>query len=107
RVDTLARHCGRGRAFVTAPLVGTDTEFGDGEPGAIEREVLRELDVAPGDFALPGEFESGGTRRAVLLPTDLSVSERDGDPVFEFALPSGSYATALLREYLKCDPERL
>ena len=107
RVGTLARHCERGRAFVTAPLVGTETELGDGEPGEIEREVLRELDVEPGDFELPGEFRSRGTRRAVAVPTDLTVSETDGDPVFEFALPSGSYATALLREYLKCDPERL
>ncbi|UIP00386.1 tRNA pseudouridine(13) synthase TruD [Halobaculum sp. CBA1158] len=107
RVDTLARHCERGRAFVTAPLVGTETELGEGEPGEIEREVLRELDVEPGDFELPGEFASSGTRRAVVLPTDLTVSEEEGDPVFEFALPSGSYATALLREYLKCDPERL
>ncbi|WP_435126885.1 tRNA pseudouridine(13) synthase TruD [Halobaculum sp. D14] len=107
RVDVLARHCGRGRAFVTAPLVGTDTELADGEPGDIEREVLDDLGVSPGDFALPDAFESSGTRRAVLVTTDLTVGDRDGDPVFSFALPSGSYATALLREYLKCDPERL
>ncbi|GAA0232710.1 tRNA pseudouridine(13) synthase TruD [Halobaculum roseum] len=107
RVDTLARHCERGRAFVTAPLVGTETALADGEPGEIEREILRDLDVDPGDFELPGEFASTGTRRAILLPTDLTVSAEDGDPVFEFALPSGSYATAVLREYMKCDPERL
>ncbi|QLG60448.1 tRNA pseudouridine(13) synthase TruD [Halorarum salinum] len=107
RVDVLARHCERGRAFVTAPLVGTGTEFADGEPGEIEREVLAELGVERGDFALPGEFESTGTRRAVALPTDLAVGGRDGDPVFSFALPSGAYATTVLREYLKTDPERL
>ncbi|QLG28759.1 tRNA pseudouridine(13) synthase TruD [Halorarum halophilum] len=107
RVDVLARHCERGRAFVTAPLVGTETEFADGEPGEIEREVLADLGVERGDFALPGEFESTGTRRAVSLVTDLGVDERDGDPVFSFALPSGSYATTVLREYLKRDPERL
>ena len=107
RVDTLARHCERGRAFVTAPLVGTETTLADGEPGEIEREILTDLDVEPGDFELPGEFASSGTRRAVLLPTDLTVAEEGGDPVFTFALPSGSYATVLLREYMKCDPERL
>ncbi|WP_313692181.1 tRNA pseudouridine(13) synthase TruD [Halorarum halobium] len=106
RVDVLARHCERGRAFVTAPLVGTDTEFADGEPGEIEREVFAELDVGRADFALPGEFESTGTRRAIALTTDLAVAEREGDPVFSFALPSGSYATTLLREYLKGSPER-
>jgi tRNA pseudouridine13 synthase len=102
QVETVARHCERGRAFVTAPLVGTDTELADGEPGDVERAVLDDLDLAPGDFDLPGEFDSSGTRRAVLVRTGLAV---DGDPLtFSFALPKGSYATVLLREYLKVDP---
>ncbi|MFC5365751.1 tRNA pseudouridine(13) synthase TruD [Salinirubrum litoreum] len=102
RVDTVTRHCERGRAYVTAPLVGTDTELADGEPGAIEREILADLDLAPADFDLPGDFRSRGTRRAVLCRTDLLVTR---DPVrFEFALPHGSYATAVLREYLKSGP---
>ena len=104
RVDVVTRHCERGRAFVTAPLVGTETDLGDGEPGAIEREVLDEAGVEPGDFALPGEFDSTGTRRAILLRTDLDVTVDDGDPRFAFALPSGSYATVLLREFTKCGP---
>ncbi|MFB6270819.1 MAG: tRNA pseudouridine(13) synthase TruD, partial [Halobacterium sp.] len=102
RVDVMARHCSRGRALVTAPLVGTDTEFADGEPGEIERSVLAELDLEPEDFDLPGDFDSSGTRRAVLLRPDLTVER---DPLtFEFALPSGSYATVVLREYLKTSP---
>jgi len=39
RVETMARHCERGRAFVTAPLVGTETELAEGEQGEIEREI--------------------------------------------------------------------
>ncbi|WP_336034900.1 tRNA pseudouridine(13) synthase TruD [Halobacterium yunchengense] len=102
RVDVVARHCARGRAFVTAPLVGTETEFADGEPGEIERAVLAELDLEPGDFDLPGDWASEGTRRAVLLRPGVDVSH---DPLtFEFALPSGSYATVVLREYLKTSP---
>ncbi|WP_232700882.1 tRNA pseudouridine(13) synthase TruD [Halobacterium wangiae] len=105
RVDVMARHCERGRAFVTAPLVGTETEFAEGEPGEIERSVLDELDLEPSDFDLPGEFDSQGTRRAVLLRPDLTVEH---DPLtFEFALPSGSYATVVLREYLKTSPLEL
>jgi tRNA pseudouridine13 synthase len=104
RVSVVTRHCERGRAFVTAPLVGTETDLGDGEPGAIEREVLDEAGIEPGDFALPGEFDSTGTRRAILLRTDLDVTVDDGDPRFAFALPSGSYATVLLREFTKCGP---
>jgi tRNA pseudouridine13 synthase len=102
RVDVVGRHCERGRAFVTAPLVGTDTELGEGDPGDIERAVLADLELEPEDFDLPGSFRSAGTRRAVLVRTDLDV---ESDPLtFRFALPHGSYATVLLREYLKAGP---
>ncbi|WP_423751167.1 tRNA pseudouridine(13) synthase TruD [Salinirarus marinus] len=102
RVDVLRRHCDRGRAFVTAPLIGTETELGDGEPGDIERGVLADVGVDPGDFALPGNFDSSGTRRAILVRPDVEVTD---DPLrFSFSLPSGSYATVVLREYLKIDP---
>ncbi len=105
RVDSVRRHCERGRAFVTGPLVGTETELADGEPGEIERAVLDDLDLAPADFDLPGEFHSTGDRRALLVETDCRVER---DPLtFEFALPKGSYATVLLREFLKVDPDQL
>ncbi|USZ69180.1 tRNA pseudouridine(13) synthase TruD [Halorussus salilacus] len=107
RVETVARHCERGRAFVTAPLVGTETELGDGEPGEIEREVLDELDLEPADFDLPGEFGSTGTRRAVLVRTDLDVAVEDDAVTFAFALPKGSYATVVLREFMKTDPAKV
>ncbi|AGB36378.1 tRNA pseudouridine(13) synthase TruD [Natronococcus occultus] len=102
RVDSVTRHCERGRAFVTAPLVGTETELADGEQGEIERDVLADLELAPEDFDLPGEFHSTGTRRAVLVRTAL---ELDREPLtISFALPKGSYATVVAREYLKVDP---
>ena len=105
RVHAVTRHCERDRAFVTAPLVGTDTEFAEGEPGEVERSVCEDVGVEPGAFDLPGEFESTGTRRAVLVRTEL-VAERD--PLsLSFTLPRGAYATVLLREYLKVDPEDL
>ena len=107
RVETVARHCERGRAFVTAPLLGTETELADGDPGDIEREVFDELALEPGDFDLPGEFHSTGTRRAILVRSDLDVAGATAGSdaaTFEFALPKGSYATVLLREFQKTDP---
>jgi tRNA pseudouridine13 synthase len=105
RVDTVTRHCERGRAFVTAPLVGTDTELSEGEQGEIEHEVLDETDIAPDDFDLPGEFNSTGTWRSILVRTDLSIER---EPLtFSFSLPNGSYATVLMREYLKTDPREM
>jgi tRNA pseudouridine13 synthase len=105
RVDSMRRHCERGRAYVTGPLVGTETELGEGEPGEIERAVLEDLGLAPEEFALPGAFESTGDRRALLVSTDLRVER---DPLaLAFALPRGSYATSVLREFLKVDPRDL
>jgi tRNA pseudouridine13 synthase len=104
RVDVMSRHVERGRAFVTAPLVGTETELADGEQGDIEREVLADLDLDPSDFDLPGNFRSTGTRRAVLVRTDLTIDEGRDEFVADFALPHGSYATAVMREYLKAGP---
>ena len=105
RLETVARHCDRGRAFVTAPLVGTDTAFGQGEPADIVRDVLQALELSRADFELPGEFGSTGTRRAVRIATDLTVAR---DPLtLSFALPKGSYATTLAREFMKADPDRL
>ena len=101
----MARHCERQRAFVTAPLVGTETELAEGEPGEIERDVLEAVGVEPADFDLPEPYHSTGTRRAVLVPVDPVIEQ---DPLtFSFSLPKGSYATVLLREYLKGSPREL
>jgi tRNA pseudouridine13 synthase len=105
RVDVVRRHCERGRAFVTAPLVGTETTLGEGEPGDVEREVLDDLDLAPAAFDLPGNFDSTGTRRAVLVGADLAIER--APLTLSFSLPRGSYATAVLREFLKVDPREL
>lgn len=105
RVDVIGRHCERGRAVVTAPLVGTETELGEGKPGEIERGVLADLDLEPSDFDLPGSFHSTGTRRAIFVSVEPDI---ESDPLtFSFGLPKGSYATVLLREYLKVSPLEL
>jgi len=105
RVSTVNRHCERGRAFVTAPLIGTETELGSGAPGEIESDVFEALDLEPASFDLPEAFHSTGTRRAILVRTDCSLGF---DPLtLEFELPAGSYATVVSREVLKVSPLQL
>ena len=102
RLVAINRHCRRGRAFVTAPLVGTDTTFADGQPGEIERSVLAAAGIDRSDFDLPDPYGSAGTRRAIVVRTTVGIDREP--PVFEFALPKGSYATVVMREFLKTDP---
>jgi tRNA pseudouridine13 synthase len=107
QVETVARHCERGRAFVTAPLVGVETTLADGEQGDIERAVLDDLGYTPDDFALPEPFHSAGTRRAMLVRTAIDIEDDEAAQTYRFSLPKGSYATVLLREYLKVPPTAL
>lgn len=103
----------RKRAFITAPLPGYDTEFASGVPGEIEQVVLEELKVPLQGFNIEEipEMSSKGARREILLQVEpkFEVNEDELNPgkskaVLEFMLPKGSYATTVLREYMKVDP---
>ncbi len=103
----------RNRAFITAPLPGYSTEFASGIPGEIDQEVLQELKVPLEGFDITEipEMSSKGTRREVLLQAEpkfeLAADELNpgkSKAVLEFMLPKGSYATIVLREYMKVDP---
>jgi tRNA pseudouridine13 synthase len=94
----------RGRATLTAPLVGLSHEEAEGDIGELESQVLLRLEVDPQDFRvreLP-EVASEGRRRGILQPVrDLIVEWVEDDPVFAFTLGKGSYATVVLREFMK------
>jgi tRNA pseudouridine13 synthase len=106
----------RNRAFVTAPLVGYDTPLASGAPGKIEREIFEETGIPAENFRVPGlsELASAGLRREILLHSKPSfeVSEDELNPgkskaVLRFMLPKGSYATTVLREYMKVEPIKM
>ena len=93
-----------GRAVLTAPLVGLTTPQATGEPGEVEAHVLLEHGIDTADFRIHHipELASEGRRRGILQPVrGLDVTWVDGDPVFAFALGKGSYATVVLREFMK------
>lgn len=98
------REVTRGRATLTAPLVGLATPLAQGAPGEVEEAILLANGIETADFRvreLP-EMASEGRRRGILQPVrGLDVSWVDGDPVFAFALGKGSYATVVLREFMK------
>lgn len=103
----------RGGARLAGPLVGFETPELTDAPGAILAELLRAEAVERHDFALRAmpELASAGTWRPVwvdLPPLGLAEEpprpgdgEGDAAVTVSFALPKGSYATVLLREFLK------
>lgn len=109
-IDGINNLINRGRAFVTAPLVGYDTYFADGAPGEIEREVVGELNIDLEGFKVPAmpELSSKGLRREIILPfkPEFSAAEDELNTgktklTLEFTLQKGGYATVVLREYMK------
>jgi tRNA pseudouridine13 synthase len=75
--------------------------------------VLQELKVPLEGFNIEKfpEMSSKGTRREILLQVEpkFEVSDDELNPgkskaVLEFMLPKGSYATTVLREYMKTEP---
>jgi tRNA pseudouridine13 synthase len=112
-VNAMNRLIKRKRAFITAPLPGYSTEFASGIPGEIEQAVLEEFKVPLQGFNIEKvpEMSSKGIRREVILQVEpkFEVGEDELNPgkskaVLEFMLPKGSYATTVLREYMKVDP---
>lgn len=100
-LDSVNRHVEAGRAYVTAPLVGAESELSGGRQGEIERRLLGEHGLSPELFDRDDEYGSQGTRRPIAVAPEIDHRKVDGDLEFEFTLPKGSYATVVLREFLR------
>jgi tRNA pseudouridine13 synthase len=102
--EKVQREVAKGRATLTAPLVGTTSPLAMGIPGEVEQDVLAAEGIEPGLFRcreLP-ELASQGRRRGILQPVrGLAVAWAEDEPVFSFSLGKGSYATVVLREFMK------
>jgi tRNA pseudouridine13 synthase len=93
----------RGRSFLTLPLIGFETELAGGGQGEIEQAVLAEESVNQEDFRVSEcqELGSKGTRRAALCQVRPEIAFSGNSANLQFLLPKGSYATVVLREYIK------
>jgi len=90
----------------SGPLFGKRMTQPSGEPGRIEREVLAAGGHDHEDFTRPGPLQWQGGRRPLRVPLgDLEAARGEDDAgeflELRFALPPGSYATAVLREVLR------
>lgn len=107
------------RARLAGPLVGFETAPSRGRPGELLELLLDEEGVTRKGFELPKapDLASRGTWRPVQVPTPPIAQSTEVEPTDEggargpgiwlsFALPKGSYATVLLREFTKTGARR-
>ena len=125
----IGRNCELGRLSVTGPLPGRDVRTCEGKPGELEASILNEMELGELDWEIEDipRLTATGTRRALTTSfeeftveatpkaSDDSLGERWNEgPVegsrwhpdgaclkFRFTLSSGSYATILLREFMR------
>ncbi|HUV83623.1 MAG TPA: tRNA pseudouridine(13) synthase TruD [archaeon] len=112
-LDGINNLINRGRAFITAPLIGYESQLSEGAPGEIEQSVIDEagLDVEGFNMDILPELASKGLRREIIIPVKPAyiVIEDMLNPghiaiELDFSLQRGAYATIVLREYTKTAP---
>ena len=111
-IQTIELSVKKGKMCVAAPLIGPDQPPSKGLQGDIEQAILETEKVTPEMFQLSfmPEATAKGRVRAVLNPVWNLVqeeisddSENTGKQMMKlgFSLNRGSYATVLLREFMK------
>ncbi len=87
---------GKGR-FVAGNIIGYNTE-----PNEIEKSIMEEMGITASSFKVGGmpELNCKGDHRALFAPY-LRFKFDETSSTLSFSLPSGSYATVLLDEFLK------
>ncbi|MDA1138330.1 MAG: tRNA pseudouridine(13) synthase TruD [Planctomycetota bacterium] len=87
----------------TGPIFGKKMRKASGLPGDLEEAILAGEEVTLEQFR---KAKVDGTRRrACLFLADLSLSQQSGGLSFSFSLPKGSYATTVMREFMKTELE--
>src|SRR5437016_5254921 len=102
----VAERCREGKAWVSAILFGSESEFAGGEVGRIEKEMVTTEGLRREDFIIPDipRISSKGSRREILAPPhDFAIRPDDHGLNLSFASSRGSYATCLLREFTKTE----
>jgi tRNA pseudouridine13 synthase len=86
----------------SGPIWGHKVRIAREEPGRREYAVLAAEHLTPRDFRSRDATRAPGARRPLRVPIgDWQVETDEDGLLLRFALPSGSYATMLLREVMK------
>ncbi|HLQ43836.1 MAG TPA: tRNA pseudouridine(13) synthase TruD [Planctomycetaceae bacterium] len=88
---------------LTGPMFGPKMRPTQHEPAAREQRILAAAGLTMGAFRRFGQLAEGTRRPMLIWLDDLQVRATAEGLLFEFSLPSGAYATVVLREFMKTD----
>jgi tRNA pseudouridine13 synthase len=98
-VDEASERFHRGAVVYTGPMFGAKMMPAADAAGDYETRTLAASGLSAADF---GRLKSPGTRRrAILSIDDLDIQADPGGLLFSFTLPSGAYATMVMREFTR------
>jgi len=93
-----------GEVRLTGPVWGHKMMEAEDEAGELERQVLKQAGLEASDFRAFSRLGEGTRRPLFIRPQAIRVEEDPAGVLLTFDLPSGSYATVLLREFLEPEP---
>ena len=105
-LEKIRKRAHENKAYVTALLFGHSSEFAEGEMGDIERKVVESEKIEAPEFVIPDipTCSSSGMRKELFSHVETMETETGNDWArFTFKLFKGSYATTLLREFIKSE----
>ncbi|MBF0531208.1 MAG: tRNA pseudouridine(13) synthase TruD, partial [Deltaproteobacteria bacterium] len=83
----------------TGPIYGTKMRWAEESPGQLEHEIFERFEVTP-ELLRKARLE-GSRRPGRLIIDNISIAPHDRGLMIQFSLPKGSYATVLMREFMK------
>jgi tRNA pseudouridine13 synthase len=86
---------------LSGPIFGPKMKQPEGIPGEREQAILDRFNLPREAFSKFKKLTLGTRRPMVIWPDDLAVQNVRNGIEFSFTLPSGVYATCLMRELLK------
>jgi len=98
--DKIKKLESQGRVYISTILFGYESSFSEGIQGTIERRIIKDESITPMNFRIKDipELSSKGRRRNILAR--FYSYTRNGCE-FSFILSPGTYATSLMREFMK------
>lgn len=91
-----------GELVVTGPMFGAAMRSAAGDAGAREDAILGAAGLTRDSFANVSRIAEGTRRDASIQVGEAGVAAIDGTLEVRFTLPGGAYATAVMREVMKC-----